>query len=180
MIVYDPLPGQKLVHATRPHEFIQGGGWGGAAEIYSCFGGTKSGLLSASSMRTRGLADSVQAMGLGRGGEIRQKVYPDPHGLEVWSKMPTAVELLYIVSSVDFRQITGYDAPPTPVTHEKYQMLGLPWFGLHDQGIGDSKGSDIFEKLKPVGKGKAGPKEGPKEQAEEATPANPLDKLKGQ
>ena len=101
------------------------------------------------------MARRVTAMGLGRGGEIEQKIYPDPYGVEVWQEKPKSVEVVYMVSSEDFKQITGYDAPPTPVTYEKYQQLGLPWFELHDKKYGDSKGSHVFEKLKPVEEGKA-------------------------
>ena len=93
-------------------------------------------------------------MGLGRGGEISQKIYPDPYGIDVWNDKPAKVEVFYMVSSEDFKQITGHDAPATPVTYEKYQQFGLPWFALHDQNYQDAKGSDIFAKLKPVGQGK--------------------------
>lgn len=105
---------------------------------------------------TRGaVRRSVQSMGLGRGGEIRQKIYPDPHGVDVWQEKPSVVEVLYMVSSEDFKQVTGYEAPPTPVTYEKYQAFGLPWFELHDEKLEDTSGTDVFDKLKPVGEGKA-------------------------
>lgn len=96
---------------------------------------------------------SMQAMGLGRGGEISQKIYPDPHGIGVWNPEPRAVSRLYLVSSADFKQITGHAAPPTPVTYEKYQQLGLPWFDLYDEKLEDTSGSSVFEKLKPVSGG---------------------------
>ena len=100
-------------------------------------------------------ASSVQAMGLGRGGEIDQKIYPDPYGVKVWNEKPTAVDVIYLVSSEDFKRVTGHNAPPTPVTYEKYQQYGLPWFELHDQKYKDTPGAGIFDKLLPVGEGKA-------------------------
>lgn len=154
-IVYEPKEGQKLVHATSPHEYIVGGSYG---EMQSCFGVAKGAhvmSLLGSSKSLRSASVGVQAMGLGRGGEIIQKIYPDPYGLEVWKDKPTAVEVIYLVSSEDFKQITGHEAPPTPVTYEKYQQFGLPWFELHDQKYKDTEGSGIFEKLKPVGEGLA-------------------------
>lgn len=157
LIVYDPKEGQSLTHATRPHEYMVGGSWSPALKgslLMEDYGLESVMMASAKSpARLRGM--SVQSMGLGRGGEIQQKIYPDPHGLDVWQEKPTAVEMVYLVSSEDFRQVTGYNAPPTPVTHEKYQQMGLPWFELHDAKLGDSAGSDIFAKLKPVGEGKA-------------------------
>ena len=94
-------------------------------------------------------------MGLGKGGTIEQKIYPDPYGFDVWNKTPEGSVRLYMVSSEDFKQITGYDAPPTPVTYKKYQELGLPWFELYDSKLKDTKGSGVFDKLKEVGEGKA-------------------------
>ncbi len=164
----------KLVHATRPREFVSGGGYGLIEEslgipsvgmcngpmIFRCAGPT----LGASVKSLSG--SSVRTMGLGRGGEIEQKIYPDPYGpkkqklwtekpTDVWEESPSAVEVFYMVSSEDFKQITGHEAPPTPVTYEKYQQLGLPWYDLHDENCGDSKGSGVFGQLKPVGEGKA-------------------------
>ncbi len=152
LIVYDPKEGQSLTHATRPHEYIVGGSWSSAVPTYSGLKGVMmAGVEGTATLRSM----SVQSMGLGRGGEIQQKIYPDPHGLDVWREKPTAVEMVYLVSSEDFRQVTGHNSPPTPVTHEAYQKLGLPWFELHDAKLGDSTGADIFAKLKPVGEGKA-------------------------
>lgn len=167
-ILYGPNAASKdkLVHAIRPREYVSGGGYGlvepsaGGYTLGANF--HDAGIIR----RGAGSSSSVRTMGLGRGGEISQKIYPDPYGpegrklwtekpTEVWEESPSAVEVFYMVSSEDFKQITGHEAPPTPVTHEKYQQLGLPWFDLHDKNYGDSKGSDVFGKLKPVGEGKA-------------------------
>ena len=93
-------------------------------------------------------------MGLGRGGEIQQKIYPDPYGLEVWKPEPSVVERLYLVSSEDFYQVTGYLPPSSPVTRREYEKRGYPWFDLWDGHLGDTEGSDVFGKLKPVKEGK--------------------------
>jgi hypothetical protein len=93
---------------------------------------------------------SIQAMGLGRGGEIEQKIYPDPYGLKVWEDAPAERTYIYMVDEESFKQITGHRAPPTPVTYEKYQQYGLPWFELYDKKLKDTSGSDIFSKLKTV------------------------------
>jgi len=159
LIVYDPLEGKKLIPATRPHEYLVGGSWGAYDAILKsdmsmktmcCF------MAESGSAASRG-SDTLKramSMGLGRGGEIEQKIYPDPYGLEVWREKPTVVDIIYLVSSEDFKQVTGYDAPPTPITFETYQHYGYPWFEVHDKKYNDTKGSDIFAKLKPVVEGK--------------------------
>jgi len=171
LVAYGPKPGTKLIHETRPHEFISGGGIGGFYSEESF--GSSSGLdfsdgagpqimsfASSRSLARKGLSSenhrvgsSVQAMGLGRGGEIIQKVYPDPYGLDVWEAQPLSVSRVYLVSSQDFKQITGHDAPKTPITYETYQKHGLPWFDLYDENYKDTKGSGVFDKLKPVSDG---------------------------
>ena len=165
-ITYDPKPGKDLTHATTPHEYVTGGAWPGSvipclfvglasAPTGETAGPTRRRMTGAISRRvTAPVAQSVTAMGLGRGGTIEQKIYPDPYGLDVWNEKPSGVDVIYMVSSDDFKQVTGYKAPPTPITYQTYQQYGLPWFELHDKKFQDTKGSDVFAKLKPVGEGK--------------------------
>lgn len=86
---------------------------------------------------------SVSEMGIGKGGRIAQKIYPDPHGLEVWKDAPTSAIAVYVVDAVTFEAITG-EKIPTPVSHESYKGV---WFGLQDSQIGDVAGSSIFTGL---------------------------------
>ena len=145
-------PKHHLPIAHRPREHPIGGYSLGGGYPFMSEDGLKMYCLS-SSGTTRG-GFEVSSMGLGRGGEIIQKIYPDPYGVDVWKTEPNAVEVLYLVSSEDFARVTGFPAPPTPVTYEKYQELGIPWFELYDGHYGDTHGSGVFEKLKPVGEGK--------------------------
>lgn len=169
LVIYEAK--KKLVPEKSLHEHIVAGSWHYGAKsigdfedcgelccVELCcaadepsFGPASVKAMAASPAETRAAKRAVRSMGFGRGGEIDQKIYPDLHGLEVWKDKPSAVEVFYMVSSEDFKQVTGYEAPPTPVTYEVYQHHGYPWFELNDQNLGDSKGSDIFEKLKPVG-----------------------------
>ena len=97
-------------------------------------------------------------MGLGAGGAIRQKIYPDPYikgrsVAEIWNDEPAEKAYIYIVHSGDFKSIVGYDPPPTPITHQFYQANGYPWFALSDGTWGDVDGATKFEKVKPVSGG---------------------------
>lgn len=136
--VYNPRI--NLILATRPREFVVGG------EYLKC------------AVRTRGAVRSfspAREMGLGAGGAISQKIYPDPYLAgrkveEVWSGEPIDKAYVYIVHSGDFRQITGKNPPETPITYKFYQLHGYPWFGLPDGTWGDVQGGEVFEKIKPV------------------------------
>jgi len=193
--IFQPKPGQNLVKATRPRDYITGGSWnpylgdidlcelgslGVSEEIAECAAAEYSGPVKSmafavnsldsasyksksfarplrSARRAREAVKSIQAMGLGRGGEIEQKIYPDTYGLKVWQENPTERTYIYMVDEESFKQITGCRAPPTPVTYEKYQQFGLPWFELYDKKLKDASGTDIFSKLKTV-TGKKGKK----------------------
>jgi hypothetical protein len=106
-------------------------------------------------VRTRG---SVRDMGLGAGGAIFQKIYPDPYldgksVQEVWGDHADFQAVVHIVHSMDFEAITGFAPPATPITYEFYQQHGYPWFALPDGRWGDVEGNEIFDNIKPVSGG---------------------------
>jgi hypothetical protein len=73
------------------------------------------------------------AMGLGAGGKMKQKIYPDPHGIETWDEDNTSRVYVHLVNSDLWREITGENPPSTPVTAKAYAAHGLPWFDLYDE-----------------------------------------------
>jgi hypothetical protein len=162
-------PVKQLIKHTTPREYVTGGSWDGYPDVdyvdemlMECSEPMTLGagvMAKACAFRARDIAPvkSIQAMGLGRGGEIQQKIYPDPYGLEAWKKSPAEKLALYMVSPESFKQITGHPAPPTPVTYEKYQQFGLPWFELWDKNLKDTPGASVFSTLKTV-TGKKGKK----------------------
>lgn len=83
-------------------------------------------------------------MGLGKGGKIIQKIYGDPHGIEVWKETPTVVFAFYLVDAKTAEEITG-EKVAGPVDHAQY---GGAWFGLHDEKLPDVLGTSIFSGLK--------------------------------
>ena len=96
--------------------------------------------------KTRGLDAALKftEMGIGRGGKIIQKIYPDPHGLDVWQAEPSAMLATYLVNAKVFEQITGQKVPE-PFGHEGYHGH---WFGLKDLQQGDIAGTQKFSGLK--------------------------------
>jgi len=86
-------------------------------------------------LRMAGMAPGP-AMGLGAGGAMRQKIYPDPHGIETWDTANRGAIAVHIVNSEQYRAITGADPPPTPISARTYTEHGLPWFDLYDEALG--------------------------------------------
>lgn len=81
-------------------------------------------------------------MGLSAGGRMRQKVYPDPHGWDTWDEENAGRVFVHIANSMTYREITGMEPPPTPISARLYTQYGLPWFDLYDEGLGDVEASE--------------------------------------
>jgi len=75
------------------------------------------------------------AMGLGAGGQIRQKLYADPYRLETWDADNRGRVDVHLVNSDQYRALTGKSPPPTPVDAKTYGAHDLPWFDLYDEGL---------------------------------------------
>ncbi len=135
-------PKVELVRASRPGEYIK------SLSSFS-FGATRGAGV------TRGMSE-VREMGLGAGGAITQKIYPDPYTedhsvAKIWNTLPFMKTYIYIVDPKSFEQITGLKAPASPITYQTYQKMGLPWYGLFDTEMDDLPGSGKFEDIKKVG-----------------------------
>jgi hypothetical protein len=94
---------------------------------------------------------SVRAeMGLAAGGRMRQKIYPDGHGVDTWDETRTGRLFVHIVNSLMYREITGEEPPATPVSARTYTQCGLPWFGLYDEEAGDLEPAETLVGVKSV------------------------------
>jgi hypothetical protein len=89
-------------------------------------------------------------MGLGTGGRMEQKVYPDPYGWEVWDNARVGRVYVHIVNSLLFREITGRRAPESPISAKTYTEHGYPWFDLYDEHLGDVEPSEILGGVRSV------------------------------
>jgi len=91
--------------------------------------------------------EGCQEMGVGKGGKIHQKIYPDHHGIEVWKHEPSQTANVYLVNGPQFAEITGRPLPPLPPNFNEYAGT---WYGLKDEDKGDIEGTDKFTELEKV------------------------------
>jgi hypothetical protein len=98
----------------------------------------------------RALGGDNQTMGIGAGGVMRQKIYPDPHGIDVWDQSNPGTVFVHLVNSLHFRQITGADPPRPPIDARTYTEHGLPWFDLYDENLSVVAPSDRLTGAKTV------------------------------
>ena len=81
---------------------------------------------------------------------MKQKIYRDHYGLETWDRSNTSRLYVHLVNSQMWREITGQEAPHSPVTAKEYQRSGLPWYDIYDEGAGALDGSEALAKVKSV------------------------------
>jgi hypothetical protein len=89
-------------------------------------------------------------MGLGAGGKMKQKIYPDPHGIDTWDENNYGRVFVHIVNSMAFREITGKEPPTTPVSAQTYAQHHLPWFDLYDDKMGDIDAPSELKDVKSI------------------------------
>ncbi len=124
-------------------------------EIGPMMGGPEPVMAGATSMAAPESEGIAQSMGLGAGGQIEQKVYPDPYGIDTWDPGNSGGLSVYIVNSKDYRALTGLPAPPTPISARTYTEHGFPWFEIYDEEKGDLKASDALKRVQSVGRRQA-------------------------
>jgi len=90
------------------------------------------------------------AMGLGAGGRMQQKIYPDPYGLDTWDPTSSGEVFVHIVNSEQYEALTGHPPPPTPISAAAYTEHGLPWFELYDEAKGAVAASRRLAGVKSV------------------------------
>jgi len=89
-------------------------------------------------------------MGIGAGGTLRQKIYPDKYGIEVWDQGSVRSFRVHLISAAEFHAITGEPAPPTPVDAAAYTAAGFPWFELYDEQEGDVEAAEALKRLRSI------------------------------
>lgn len=93
---------------------------------------------------------SAGAMGIGAGGEIQQKIYPDPYGLDAWDERNFASIRVHVLNSEQYRAVTGLKPPGSPISARTYTAYGFPWFRLYDEALGDVTASERLARVKSL------------------------------
>ncbi|MBE2198343.1 MAG: hypothetical protein IAE79_07005 [Anaerolinea sp.] len=134
IMVYEPKPGK---FPEEPPPYVIQGGMNLLAQAF--------GAAPPSPMVARGVE-----MGLGAGGRMKQKIYPDRHGFDTWDADNLGRVDIHIVNSMMFREVTGQEPPPTPITAKLYAQYGYPWFDLYDEQMDDIHAPYKLQQIKSV------------------------------
>lgn len=93
---------------------------------------------------------SGAAMGLGAGGSMRQEIFEDPFGLDVWDTDNGHRCFVHLVHAMVWREVTGKEPPTTPPTAREYNRAGLPWYDYYGDGAPAVQGSKLLSSIKSI------------------------------
>lgn len=91
-----------------------------------------------------------KSMGIAAGGRMKQEIYTDIYGIETWDESNYGRVFIHILNSEMFKEVTGHESPPSPVSAKTYTKAGLPWFELYDEGLVDISPAESLEKVKSI------------------------------
>ncbi len=105
-------------------------------------------------------------MGLAPGGLMRQEIYEDDYGFDVWETEASARCFVHVLNSVQYLTVCGVRPPNQPPTARQYTDAGLPWFDYYDGDLTALEGAEKLADLESVtarrvGKGRVVRQEGP-------------------
>lgn len=93
---------------------------------------------------------SEYSMGMAPGGLMRQEIYDDKYGVDVWDTSATSRCFVHLSNSLAYRQITGKNPPTKAPTAQQYTDSGLPWFDYYAAELKALKGSQVLAGLDSV------------------------------
>lgn len=96
------------------------------------------------------MVSSAGRMGLGAGGKMRQKIYPDQYGIDTWDPSNFTTIQIHLLNSVVYREVTGHRPPSTSISTQTYTEFGLPWFSIYDEELGYVEAADNLGDVRSV------------------------------
>jgi hypothetical protein len=89
-------------------------------------------------------------MGLGAGGKMKQQIFEDKYGLDVWDLDNKNRVYVHLANSLAWRAITKTEPPNTPFTPADYQSHGFPWFDYYQDGAKALKATKGLKNIKSI------------------------------
>lgn len=89
-------------------------------------------------------------LGVGAGGSISQKIYPDKYGIETWDREHPMSFFVRLIDAAELASITGMPKPSSPVDAAAYTAAGLPWFALYDDREDDIQAASALAKVRSI------------------------------
>jgi hypothetical protein len=92
----------------------------------------------------------ASSMGLAAGGLMKQEIYEDPHGFDVWDLRASSRCFVTLLDAVSWRHVTGEPPPTEPIGPAAYRANGIPWFDYYAADQKALAGSSELAGLKSI------------------------------
>ena len=93
---------------------------------------------------------SMDDMGIGAGGSMRQEIYEDEHGIDAWDLDKSERCFITLANAEQWLSITGEEPPMSPISADEYTDAGLPWFDYSDDDKISIKGAEALGGIKSI------------------------------
>jgi len=93
---------------------------------------------------------SSQELGLAAGGMMKQQIVTDPYSADFWDPNTKSRVFVHIVNSEMYKEITGENPPPSPISAKTYASYKYPWYDFYCEGLDSEETSSILSKVKNV------------------------------
>jgi len=94
------------------------------------------------------IASPESEMGIAAGGLINQCILPDNNPASFWERDNSICFNVQILNTIAFRNVTGMEAPETPISAATYAEEGKPFFKIYEEKSTVEKGQ--FGDIKSV------------------------------
>lgn len=120
------------------------------AEIYEQEIKSKRERVYLKGMGRPAICEAGPGMGLAPGGRMRQQIYRDEFGFDVWDRTHSSRCFVHLCNSLVWQSITAQHPPYPPPTAKSYSKAGLPWFDYYRDDVEALAGSNTLAELKSV------------------------------
>lgn len=87
-------------------------------------------------------------MAIAGGGNIKQAIVKDIYDPDNWDVENCILFNVNLLPAANFKQLTGLEPPPTPVSAKEYESWGLPFYDIYNEPKSGIHGN--FGNLKSV------------------------------
>ena len=98
----------------------------------------------------KSMSMSMDDMGIGAGGSMRQEIYEDEHGIDAWDLDKSERCFITLANAEQWLSITGEEPPMSPISADEYTDAGLPWFDYSDDDKISIKGAEALGGIKSI------------------------------
>jgi hypothetical protein len=105
---------------------------------------------SIKSCKNMSMSMSMDDMGIGAGGSMRQEIYEDEYGIDAWDLDKSERCFITLANAEQWLSITGEEPPMSPISSNEYTESGKPWYKYSDEDKISIEGAEALGDIKSI------------------------------